>query len=243
MQMAKKLLIPSAICLLAVALWVMLLPPKKKNGKTSPSGSSAAITRTQASTERPSPEETDIGTKREREDPGAALALRKMEKEFDELLPAQFPDQFSSLCDVTLNPGESIVLGGFKKADGNYEFTMITVTPNDSEEMEGQYTVKPTTMVLTPEKSSELGLGALVSPARTRIQKSIIIPTAGTITGAGGYVGIMTGPYVTAPADTPSSISLGNSERAHVISTMISPQEGGYSIRLRTRIESPYDFP
>ena len=177
-------------------------------------------------------------TKRDRHENGDAKALRELEAEFDEILPAQFPEQFSSLCDVTLKSGESLVLGGFRKSDGNYEFTMITVAPNDS----GQYTTKATTMVLSPDRTSELGFDALVSPAKTRIQKSLIVDS-GAIIGTGNFVEMMTGPYMTAPANTSSTISVGNSESSHVISTLVNPQNDGDSIRLRTRIESPDDFP
>jgi hypothetical protein len=239
--MTKKLLIPSVICILAIALLVILLT--KKNEETSSSRSSTALTPTKSSTDNPNPnpEETDTKTKRGREDSDEALARREMEKEFDELLPAQFPEQFSSLCDVTLKPGESLVLGGFRKSDGNYEFAMITVTPNDFGEAVRNYTIKAATMVLSPERSSELGFDALVSPAKTRIQKNLVVSSE-AITGAGDFVGVMTGPYAVAPANTSATISVGNSESAHVISTIITPQGDGDSIRLRARIESPAGY-
>jgi hypothetical protein len=239
--MTKKLLIPSAICILAIALLVILLSPKKNDQTTSLDSSTETIP-TKASTDSQNPKETDIRTKRNREDHEATLALRQMEKEFDKLLPAQFPEQFSSMCDVTLEPGESLVLGGFRKSDGNYEFTVITVTPNDFGEAVRNYSIKATTMVLSPERSSELGFDALVAPSKTRIQKSLVVSSE-AITGAGDFVGVMTGPYAVAPTNTPTTISVGNSESAHVISTLVNPQNDGDSIRLRTRIESPDDSP
>ena len=97
-------------------------------------------------------------------------------------------------------------------------------------------------MALTPERSSELGFDSLVSSAKIRIQKSLIVDS-GAIIGTGNFVEMMTGPYMTAPANTSSTISVGNSESSHVISTLVNPQNDGDSIRLRTRIESPDDFP
>lgn len=181
--------------------------------------------------------------KRTRHDDTDAKALREMEKEFDELLPAQFPEQFSSICDVTLEPGESLILGGFKKSDGNYEFTMITVDPNVSGELKGQYTTTAKTMVLSPERSSQLGFDALVSLARTRIQKGLVLDTETIIRSisSGHYVGFMTSPSITNPANRSASIDLGYGEGSLVITALVTRDGEGGSIRLRTRIESPDD--
>ncbi len=173
--------------------------------------------------------------RREREATGSHSEL---EADFDRILPAQFPQQFSSICDVTLETGESLVLGGFRKADGNHEFTKITVTPKIGEGAGGNYSIKSTTLVLTPEKSSELGYDTLISPAKTRIQKGLIVDS-NAHTGAGDYVQAMLAPLVVCTANTPATISVGNSESAHVISTLISPVEDAGSFRLRVRIESP----
>jgi hypothetical protein len=234
-----KLLVPAAICILAIALSVKLIP-SISNDKDSSPASSPENTLTTTSADSRSQQETE--TKLERENQGSAQARRNLEKEFDELLPAQFPDQHSSLCDVNLEAGESLVLGGFKRSDGNYEFTKITVTPKVSEGNVMFYSIKAATMVLTEEKSSEFGYDALVSPAKTRIQKSLIT-SSGATAPSSDYFGFMSSPTIITAANQPGSISVGGSESAHVISTIAAPQGDGDSIRLRARIESPAGQP
>jgi hypothetical protein len=95
-------------------------------------------------------------------------------------------DGFSSLCDTTLSLGETLVLGGFRHADGNYEFTMLELKPTGADGapmQEGaadRYNVTATVFKLSREKSLEMGLGSLISPAITRIQKSIAFPPGET---------------------------------------------------------------
>jgi hypothetical protein len=248
--MPKKLLIPSAICILAIALVLALLSPKK-NDRSSSSGSSTLPA--DAPTDSRNPGETDAGTKlrtkHERANSDEAQALREMEKEFDKLLPAKFPGQFSSLCDATLNPGETLVLCGFMTADGNYEFTTLEakpikadgtpLEPGEAKDSPSQYMVKTRSVIMSPEASSELGLGSLMSPARTRIQKSVVLPQGEVLLRPDKTVGVMTSPSVTLRPGTAVSISAGTEEKALVISMIVNPGDTKGSIRIRTRIESP----
>ncbi|MEP2776044.1 MAG: hypothetical protein ABJQ29_14390 [Luteolibacter sp.] len=237
----QKLLLPVAIFTLAVALSIILISRKNRNeanGSNFPAeNASTTIPANVNPHERP-----EVESKLEREDPSAAIARRNLEKEFDELLPAQYPNQFSSLCDVTLEPGESLILGGFKTSDGNYEFTMMTVTPYHAGNGGNQYSIRAQNMTLTPEKSAEMGFDALISPAKTRIQKSHIV-NSHDFDPSGDGVSISANPTLVTNANSPASITIGNAEGAHVISTFVTPQGDGESIRLRTRIESPTSLP
>lgn len=184
-------------------------------------------------------------TKRGRQDDADAKALRELEAEFDEILPAQFPEQFSTLCDASLNPGETLVLGGFRKADGNYEFTMLEAEPLGVDgaplQKEGaapQYRIKAKTLAISHEASLEMGLDTLISPAKTRIQKNIVFP-AGEFPRPDGYSRAMAMPSVTVRPDVAATISIGTDYESYVISLIVSPQDASATLRIRTRVESP----
>lgn len=184
-------------------------------------------------------------TKRSRQDEPDAKALRELEAEFDKILPAQFPEQFSSLCDATLQPGESLVLGGFRKADGDYEFTMLEVEPlgaDGTRLQEGaaaQYKVTLKNFGLSREKSMESGFESLISPAMTRIQKSIAFPPGETPSIDAQDMATM--PTVVTRPDQTATIQMGSNEKAYMVSMIVSSEDSGKSIRIRTRIESPAD--
>lgn len=246
--MAKRnaLLIPAILCFLATLAFLGL----KSMGYVFSAGEHGQTAA--GNTPHPSLNESSDQppqTKRDRHEGGDAKALRELEAEFDEILPAQFPDQPSSLCDATLEPGETLFLGGFGKADGNYEFTMLEAKPvgadGASRKTAGpapQYKITTRTMSLSREKSSEMGLSSLISPAKTRIQKSIVFPS-GETPPLGEITRVMTMPSATTRPDTAATISVGTDDQAYVISFIINPQEDSDSIRLRTRIESPDGFP
>lgn len=184
-------------------------------------------------------------TKRGRQDDADAKALRELEAEFDEILPAQFPDQFSSLSDATLEPGETLALGGFRKANGSYEFTFLEITPiaadgrpHDSQGSLPVYAITMRTMEMSRGKSSQNGLDSLISPAKTRIQKIIVFPP-GEIPQPDPNGGIMTMPSATVRPNSPAIMSVGTDDRAYVISLIVSPTDVANSIRIRTRVESP----
>ena len=44
---------------------------------------------------------------------------------------------------ATLNPGESLILGGFKGSDGNYEFTRLEVEPVSGGDSSTNYQISP----------------------------------------------------------------------------------------------------
>ena len=245
--MAKKLLIQSAICILAIALLVILLSPKT-NDETNSSGSSPEKTHTNVSTDSRSPAEIDIRTKRDREDPEAALALREMEREFDRLLPALFPKQNTSLCDTTLEPGDTLVLGGFRRSDGNYEFTMLEAEPLGVDgapfQKEGdapQYKITTKFLLMSREKSSEIGLDSLISPAKIRIQKSIVFPV-GKTPSLDASIHIMSMPHIVTRPDTAASMSIIQEDQGYLMSMIVSPKDASKSLRIRTRVESPSEL-
>ncbi|MDP4721751.1 MAG: hypothetical protein NWR51_14140 [Akkermansiaceae bacterium] len=234
----QKLLVPAAICLLAIALSIILISSESTDdagNSASQAGNIAGAISANAS----SLQETESKTKHEREDPSAAIARRNLEKEFDEILPAQFPGQFSSICDVALKSDESLILGGFKTSKGNYEFTEVKVIPSEAGNGENQYLISVQSLILTPEKSAEIGFDTLVSPARTRIQKSLIVNSQDIDLSGDGVPSTLSIPPMVTNANSPATCSINYPGCGYAVSTMVSPQGDGESVRLRTRIEIP----
>lgn len=162
-----------------------------------------------------------------------------MENEFDRILPAQFPEQYSSLCDVSLKPGETLVLGGFRTTQGDLEFTTMQAEPTDTGNGQTGYLIKMKTMHLSADLSREIGLEHLISPARMRIQKSAVLsPDEAARMNSGK---IISTPSLLTKADEMATISVGSDHKAHVISLIASPGPDEASLRLRTRTESPVE--
>lgn len=246
MQRSNALLIPAILCFVAIMACISLKSlgfaffRAKGDGAD---GRSTHTPRIESLAAKHSP------TKRERQGDADAKALRELELELDGILPAQMPAQSSSLCNATLRPGETLVLGGFATTDGNFEFTLLEVipihpdgTPMKSGEVNdapSQYKVSAKSLVLSREASSGLGLGSLISPAKTRIQKSVVFPPGESppIPDAGARITSM--PSLTVRKDTAGSIFVGTDKEARVISLILSTGESAGSIRIRTRIESP----
>lgn len=176
-------------------------------------------------------------TKSDRADAAYKKSLQEMEREFDEILPAKFPDQFSSLCDANLEPGDHLILGGFKNADGNFEFNSLNL---EAVEVDGttQHVVHMKTFTMDQTSVSELGLDPLVSPAKKRIQQSIVFP-AGQSSRMVSAIEIMSSPAIRVNPGQPGSINMGTDKQALVLSVITQPGDDGNSIRVRTRIESP----
>lgn len=247
MTKRQALLIPAILLVFGIVALIAL--KSQRSGAASEEADKAAEKNTPYPTEQ-SERRLTSQTKRERKSGADAQALRELEIEFDRILPAQFPEQPSSLCDATLEPGESLILGGFRNSDGNYEFTILEVeplkmdgTPLKPGEMDGaplQYRVWTKSLTMSHEASLKIGLGSLISPAKTRIQKNLIFTSAEVMQVLrGDTAGASAMPSVTARADTRAVISAGTEQQAHVISMMASPVEGSESVRLRSRVESP----
>lgn len=248
MTQKQTLLIPAILLVLGIVAFIAL--------KSQRSGGASEDTVNEEQTNAPnSPQQSDhrlpSQIKRERKGEADAKAFRELEIEFDKILPAQFPQQSSSLCDATLKPGETLILGGFERSDGNYEFTQLEVeplkmdgTPFKPGEMDSaplQYRILTKSLAISREASSKIGLGSLLSPAKTRIQKNLIFTSAEVMLLMGvDTVRADTKPTITAKADTSAVLSIGTIETekpGHAISMMVSPIEGGESTRIRVRVE------
>jgi len=246
MAKTKTILIPAILCAIAIVAYISLKSMGHVLFETERDEAESGNTPPPI---RESDSREQSLTKLERQDQSGAKALRELEIEFDEILPAKFPEQFSSLSDATLAPGEKLFLGGFRTADGNYEFTMLEadpikadgtqLKPGEIKDAPLQYMVNTKTFVVRPEASSEFGLGSLISPAKTRIQKSVVSPSDETLLRPDNTVGMMTNPSLTLRPDTAASISVGTEKQARVISMIVSPGDTAESIRIRTRVETP----
>ncbi|MDP4625062.1 MAG: hypothetical protein NWT08_07980 [Akkermansiaceae bacterium] len=236
----RKLLIPAGICLFTVALSIILISSRNNDGASEPDSSAENAPNSVSSQASPA-QETVSETKREREDPEAAIARRNLEKEFDELLPAKYPQQYSSLCDVSLKLGESVILGGFKRSDGDYEFTRISVTPLNAADSRDQYSIKTEQLILTADKTTQAGLDSLLIPAKTQIQNYKVMTDEENFTSRDGIT-FQSRPTVITSADSTSLVMMGTDEGAIVMSFRVNPFADKESIRLRTRIETPGDM-
>jgi hypothetical protein len=176
-------------------------------------------------------------TKSDRADAAYKKSLKEMEREFDEILPAQFPDQHSTLCDTNLKPGENLIIGGFKHADGNFEFSSLVV---EKIEVDGSNRVTMKTFIMSGERVTELGLDSLVSTAKKRIQQSIVFPP-GDQSWMRSAVDMMTTPSITIKPGQLGAMSIGTDKNGLALSVITDPGSEGNSIRVRTRIESPVE--
>ncbi len=176
-------------------------------------------------------------TKSDRADAAYKKSLKEMEREFDEILPAQFSDQHSTLCDTNLKPGENLIIGGFKHADGNFEFSSLVV---EKIEVDGSNRVTMKTFIMSGERVTELGLDSLVSTAKKRIQQSIVFPP-GDQSWMRSAVDMMTTPSITIKPGQLGVMSMGTDKNGLALSVITDPGSEGNSIRVRTRIESPVE--
>jgi hypothetical protein len=93
---------------------------------------------------------------------------------------------------------------------------------------------------LSREKSVEMGFGSLISPAMTRIQKSIAFPPGETPSIDAQAVATM--PTVVTRPDQTATIEMGANDKTYKVSMIVNPEDTGKSIRIRTRVESPAEF-
>ncbi|MFK7849386.1 MAG: hypothetical protein AB8D78_00275 [Akkermansiaceae bacterium] len=221
------------IAILAPLLLKSLKTPKESPNKTNHEKTSQQLNSTNTHPKNP----TVFETKLKRDNQAESNALRKIEKEFDEILPAQFPNQPSTLCDVNLKPGESLIVGGFENQDGGFEFTKLSVNPANPELSSDFYKIKTMSFTLNREKSTELGLGLLISPAKTRIQKSITIQEDISKSIQNSAAHAIAYPSLTSSSGQPGTISVGTEEYGQAISFLPTAAEEQGSIRLRMRLE------
>lgn len=244
--MAKRniLFLLGILCLLAALVFLgmkaMRSGTSEKADRQDLSGGTPPLTRIQDPDQPPQ-------TRRERPDDAGAKALRDLEAEFDKILPARFPNKFSSLCDTTLKPDETLVVGGFKKSNGNHEFTLVQVVPVAADgspfESEGNapsYKTKIWIVGLSGEESYKIGLDSLFSPAKTQIQKNRVFPPGETPWL--NAQDVSSGPYLTTKPDQAAFIQLGEDDKAFAISLIVSSTNTANSFRIRTRVESPAGY-
>lgn len=178
-------------------------------------------------------------TKRDRADAAYKKSLQEMEREFDEILPAQYPDQHSTLCDTNIKLGENLIIGGFNQADGNFEFSSLIV---EEIEVDGsnRHLVRMKTFIMSGERVTELGLDSLVSTAKKRRQQSIVFPP-GDQSWMRSAVDVISMPSITMKPGQLGAISVGAAKKGLALSVITDLGSEGNSIRVRTRIESPVE--
>lgn len=232
----RTALLLSLILGLAVFLIVRSVTRTTPNEKSGSAGGLENPRRQGADETQDSAHEGIPKFRRERPDDSEARRHRDLEKEFNEILPPRFSPDSTSLSDVSLKPGETLVLAGSKTAGGDYNFATFQV-----EAVEGEagpsYSVSTKTLTLSREQSEDFGLGSILSPARMRIQKNVILPPGENawMQSASSFTSM---PRVTTAADSATSLTLDTEDRLHIIDLIASPGDDGQSTRIRIRDQS-----
>jgi hypothetical protein len=230
------LLLAVILALLAIIASVKVVT---KNGNAAGNHTSESERKKSWETSFDSNSNEPTATKSDRADAAYKKSLQEMEREFDEILPVQFPDQHSTLCDTNLKPGENLIIGGFKHANGNFEFSSLIVEDIDVDGST-QHIVRMKTFIMSGERVTEFGLDPLVSSAKKRIQQSIVF-APGDQSWMRSADDVISMPSITMKPGQHGAINVGGDKKGLAMSVITDPGSEGNSIRVRTRIESPVE--
>lgn len=178
-------------------------------------------------------------SKRDRPDAAYIKSRQEMDREFDKILPATFPDHNSSLCDTNLKLGDHLILGGFETKDGNFVFNSLNV---QAIEVDGKtkHIAKMTMFTMSPENVNKLGLDSLLSPAKKRIQQSIVFP-AENPPWMDSPINMAWVPPITLDPGQRGSIETIKGQEGVVMSMISEPGSDENFTRIRTRLEIPVE--
>jgi hypothetical protein len=149
-------------------------------------------------------------------------------------------DVLSSTVNAEINPGETLVTGGYRTADGNYELTFLT--PRGVTLEDGREAIEVDSKVLSvgSEFVGAHGLEAIATNARNTLQhaeawkQEDVAKTLAAGRDAEG-VGVMTGPKVTVLPSTSFTLSIGekNGAQFSIEGTVARSPNGSYAIQSR----------
>ena len=149
-------------------------------------------------------------------------------------------DVLSSTVNAEINPGETLVTGGYRTDDGNYEMTFLTPRSVTLEDGSEAFEVDGKVLSVGSEFAEVHGLETLATNARNTLQHAeawMPDDVAGTLAAGRDAegVGMMTGPKVTVLPSTPFTLSIGekNGAQFSIEGTVARSHNGSYAIQSR----------
>ncbi len=166
--------------------------------------------------------------------------LQQLERKLDELIPATDGSAFSSLCKVTIRPGETIALGGFETADGKYQITFIQPTAPDAS---GQIRISSKVVAMSHESVESIGMTGLLNAGRMRRQQTVVLDEktyAENSNFLAGQIGseLLTSPEIIVHPDQVYKIGMGNGIYKYSLSGTVSELDETGHLIFRGRIET-----
>lgn len=149
-------------------------------------------------------------------------------------------DVLSSTVNAEINPGETLVTGGYKTADGNYELTLLTPRSVTLEDGREAIEVDGKVLSVGSEFAEAHGLETLATNAKNTLQhaeawkQDDVAKTFAAGRDAEG-VGMMSAPKVTVLPSTPFTLSIGekNGAQFSIEGTVARSPNGSYAIQSR----------
>ena len=168
-----------------------------------------------------------------------AERLRRELKNADDQLNKEM---LSSTVNVEIAAGETLVTGGYKRADGYHELTFMTPTTVTLEDGSEAVRLTPRILAVDPEFAKANGLDTLATNARNTLQHAeawnqkeltAILHAAGQHDG----VGIMAAPTILSNSSEPSTISFEEpgKTRYSIVSSIEKTATGGFAIKARVQ--------
>ncbi len=236
----KKSIITLGVAVIVLVLWVIASrksEPRPTGGDSTAAGAGArAGTSGDAETVGPRKSKGRV-----REDDPTARKRKEFQDRFDALLPPLDPGSESAICEVELQPGEGIVMGGFKMGDGRTKVSYLTPLRVDSGPAGvAQYELRMQSFLLDDAALSGLGLDALSDGGRMRQQQFTTSPEMRAEAADSSSAGklLVSLPTVITQSDQRFTISTGKDGVGDSISGIMSPVAGGEGVILRARMEN-----
>lgn len=147
----------------------------------------------------------------------------------------------SSFVKVELGADEVLVMGGFKMADGRYQFTFLAPQEIDSKAENGALQVKAQVLILPEEAVETAGLDTLATNARNTLQHAEAWPASDLAVVMRQAAGIKGGEYMVAPminvnADQKFELSLGDESAGYSLGGTLGRGGEGFDVSARIEI-------
>ncbi len=149
-------------------------------------------------------------------------------------------DVLSSTVNAEINPGETLVTGGYRTADGNYELTLLTPRSVTLEDGREANEVAGKVLSVGSEFVETHGLETLATNARNTLQhaeawmQDDVARTIGAARDVQG-VGILSSPKVVTLPSTSFTVSMGETDGAQFSfeGTVARSPSGSFAIQSR----------
>ena len=145
-------------------------------------------------------------------------------------------EMFSSTVNVEIAAGETLVTGGYKRADGHHELTFMTPTTITLEDGSEGIRLTPRVLSIDPEFAKANGLGTLATNARNTLQHAEAwnqkeLTSILRAASQHGDANIMAAPTMLSKPSMPVTLSMGDGYS--IESTVERTATGGFAIKAR----------